>query len=83
MERLQGEITRAGVSPIACCRNVFALSTKVFIIDGCSIHVAHVWCKQGLFPKKKKIGFDDSFDVTKCLQQIEMPDLFHKCALVN
>ena len=30
------------------------------------------------FPKK--IGFDDSFDVTKCLQQIEMPDLLHVCA---
>ena len=25
----------------------------------------------------KKIGFDDSFDVNKCLQQIEMPDLLH------
>ena len=29
---------------------------------------------------KKKIKFDDSFDVTKCLQQIEMPDLLHVCA---
>ena len=28
----------------------------------------------------KKIGFDDSFDVTKCLQQIEMPDLLQVCA---
>ena len=28
----------------------------------------------------KKIEFDDSFDVTKCLQQIEMPDLLHLCA---
>ena len=27
------------------------------------------------FPKK--IGFDDSFDVTKCLQQIEMPKICH------
>ena len=27
--------------------------------------------------KKKKIEFDDSLDVTKCLQQIEMPDLLH------
>ena len=25
----------------------------VFILDGCSFHVAHVWCKQGLLPKKK------------------------------
>ena len=26
---------------------------------------------------EKKIGFYDSFDVTKCLQQIEIPDLLH------
>ena len=54
----------------------------IFILDGCSFHVAHVWrSKQGLFPKK--IGFDDSFDVTECLQQIEMPDLLHVCAEWN
>ena len=29
---------------------------------------------------RKKIGFDDSFDVTKCLHQIERPDLLHVCA---
>ena len=28
----------------------------------------------------EKIGFDDSFYVTKCSQQIEMPDLLHMCA---
>ena len=50
--------------------------TIVFILDVYSFHVAHVCCKQGLFPKKK-LGFNDSFDVTKCLQQIEMPDLLH------
>ena len=33
------------------------------------------------FPRKK-IGFDDSVDVTKCLQQIEKPDLLHICATV-
>ena len=27
---------------------------------------------------REKNRFDDSFDVTKCLQQIEMPDLFHE-----
>ena len=32
---------------------------------------------------EKKIGFDDSFDVTKCLQQIEMPDLLHVSAKLN
>ena len=29
---------------------------------------------------EKKIGFDHSFDVTKCLHQIEFPDLLHMCA---
>ena len=29
---------------------------------------------------RKKIGFDESFDVTKCLQQIDIPDLLHMCA---
>ena len=29
---------------------------------------------------QKKIEFDESFNVTKCLQQIEMPDLLHVCA---
>ena len=29
--------------------------------------------KKGLF--RKKSGFDDSFDVNKCLQQIEIPGL--------
>ena len=29
---------------------------------------------------RKKIGFEDSSDVTKWLQQIEMPDLLHVCA---
>ena len=27
----------------------------VFILDGCSFYVAHVWCKQGLFPKKSDL----------------------------
>ena len=33
-----------------------------------------------VFFREKKIGFDDSFDETKCLKQIEMPDLLHVCA---
>ena len=32
---------------------------------------------------EKKIGFDDIFDVTKCLQQIGMADLLHVCAQWN
>ena len=28
----------------------------------------------------KKFGFDDSLDVTKCLQRIEILDLLHMCA---
>ena len=34
--------------------------------------------KQGLF-SEKKIGFDDSFEITKCLEQIEISDLLHVC----
>ena len=51
----------------------------IFVLDGCSFNVAHVRCKQGLF-SKTKIEFNDSFDVTKCLEQIEKPDLLHVCA---
>ena len=29
---------------------------------------------------KKKVRFDDPFDVTKCLQQIEMLNVLHICA---
>ena len=32
------------------------------------------------FFREKKIELDDSSDVTKCLQQIEKPDLLHVCA---
>ena len=31
---------------------------------------------------RKKIEIDDSFDVTKCLQQIELPDLI-RCELLH
>ena len=27
----------------------------VFILDGCSLHAAHVWCKQGLSSKRNRI----------------------------
>ena len=40
-------------------------------------NIAHV-CSKNVFSEKKKIEFD--VDVTKCLQQIETPDLFHICA---
>ena len=33
-----------------------------------------------VFFPRKKIGFDDSFDVTKCLQRIKKPDLLYVCA---
>ena len=50
--------------------------SMVFRLDGCSFHVAHAWRKIS----GKNTRFDDSFDVTKCLQQIEKPDLLHVCA---
>ena len=44
----------------------------VLMYDGSSEHVEHIY--------GKKRSFDDTFDVTKCLQQIEIPDLRHMCA---
>ena len=32
---------------------------------------------------RKQIGFDDSFDVTKCFQQIEISYLLYMCALFS
>ena len=32
-----------------------------------------------VFSEKTNFGIDNSFDVTKCLQPIERPDLFHMC----
>ena len=48
------------------------------MVHGTSEHVAHECSNIVLF--RKKIEFDDSFDVTKCIQQIEMPDSLHICA---
>ena len=39
--------------------------------------------KENVFFSGKNTRFDDSFDVTKCLQQIEKPDLLHVCAQSN
>ena len=52
--------------------------TKVIIYDGSTEEVAHVLTKIGLY--RKKIGFDDSFDVNKCFQQIDKAYLLHICA---
>ena len=60
----------------SCCISIVGI--MVPILDGSSEHVANVWCKIGLFGKK--IGFADSFDETKCFQQIELPHLIQKCA---
>ena len=49
-----------------------------FILDGCSFYVAHNE-ENNVFFQEKKIGFDYSFDITRCLPQIEMPDLLHVC----
>ena len=55
----------------------------------CLLHGFYIWwflisrCARMMKTRsfsEKKIGFDDSFDVTKCIRQIEMPDLVHVCA---
>ena len=58
--------------------SIFVGIVMVLIEDGSSELVGHVWCKKGHF--RKKNGFDDSFDVTKCLQPIDIPDWLHLCA---
>ena len=50
-----------------------------YMYHGSSELVAHLWSKIGTF-RKKNIGYGDSFDVIKCLQQIEIPNLLHMCA---
>ena len=57
---------------------LYTVYTMVFCIRWLLIARCARLMKKGHFPKK--IGFDGSFDVTKCLQQIEMPDLLHVCA---
>ena len=32
------------------------------------------------FTVKEKIEFKDSFDVTKCLEEIDIPDILNMCA---
>ena len=52
-------------------------AAMVFILD-----VAHFTLRTNDENKvffRKKIRFDDSFDLTKCLQQIEMHDLLQVC----
>ena len=41
-------------------------------------NMVRMYDEKGFF--RKQIGVDDSFDVAKCLQQIEIPDLLHVCA---
>jgi len=49
-----------------------------FIKDGCSF-LLRMYDEKKFF-LRKKIGFDYPFDVTKCLQQIQLPILLHMCA---
>ena len=48
------------------------------ILDGKSEHVAHVRNKKGL--SRKNVGFSDFYEVTRCLQQVEIPELLTLCA---
>ena len=33
-----------------------------------------------VFSEREKIGFNDSAEVTECIQQIEIPNFLHMCA---
>ena len=70
----QGETIIKGITG---CKFVVNLPW-FFILDGCSfLRCARMMKTRSFFEKN---GLDDSFDVTKCLQQIEMSDLLHVCA---
>ena len=43
-------------------------------------HMLRTHDVKSVFFERKKMEFDESFDVTKCLQQIEIPDIWHTCA---
>ena len=45
--------------------------------QGQVVHRIEVIGKYGKIETDKKIGFDDSFDVTKCLKQIAITDISH------
>ena len=49
-----------------------------YIRYGSSEYVAPIWSEIGL--SRTKLYLKTSFDVTKCLQQIEIPDLHYMCA---
>ena len=58
----------------------FRTCLQPWYLDGSSEHVARgMYDVKWSFPREK-IGIDDSFDVTKCRQQIEMPDILYICA---
>ena len=69
----QQVLAQPGKSSMEPDVNLSFISDMVLLYDGSSEHVAQIWGKIGLFE------FDDSFDVTKGLQQIEMPELLHMC----
>ena len=62
-------------------------SIDSIIYDEHTIHGFYIrWllisrCARMIRSLPKKIGFDDSFDVTKCLQQIEIPDTYAPCSV--
>ena len=58
---------------------IYWVWTMVSMQDGRSEHFVHAWCKN----RYEKIEFDHSFDVTKCLHLIEIPNWLHLCAEQN
>ena len=42
-------------------------------------NMLHVYEVKQVFSEKKEIGSDDYVDVTKRIQQIEIPNLLHMC----
>ena len=59
------------------CSSVRELSVSWFLYKMAAQNTLRTYdVKTGIF-REKKIEFDPSFDVTKCLHQIEIPDLLY------
>ena len=67
---------------------LLAVHVMVFKLDGCSFQVAHVCCKQGLFPKKNRIWWlfrcnqmpstNRNAWITPCVRIVKWATIYYK-----
>ena len=58
---------------------ILTLSIPLYIYKMVAQNILSTYDVKEVF-SEKKIGVDESFDVTKFFQQVEMPDLLNMCA---